>query len=671
MKMVSSFLSIITAAGSLFAADFYPQELTQDSLLLNPGKGWILHGKLSWVHSQNKYVNNKRNYDPTRTYEQTSNYYSNVGYHRLSWCSLEPSEGQFEFTGFDRIDYVLDQYKAENKQMAIAVMPADAIDWMGRQYITPEWVFTDPQTGAERCKKYPAVENGDTCYIPENWNDAYYLARVDTMIRKLAERYDGDPSIAWVEVRSYGNFGEGHLWGWLGEPNNNPGIADLRLNIDQLYNEHASRYRKYFKKTPILACETYLREDFQKIPQISYDRYIDVQKIGVRDDGILHEPLINQGRDGSTVAPCDGKVPSAFELARTYRSYPHETAPVSFADTLKTFIKRGRVYYSTFGRTTDMIDIDQYLDDIGKDTLSQIGNYLGYHISVTQMGIPSVIKNSVPFDVSLSWKNRGVARLWFPVTLKLALINSSNQVVKEITLNNSKIRSDLYGIDNPLGANTLAELFSDNTISGISAGNYRVALGLISNTKGNVSGTPDIQLANVCEKVDNWHIIGSTKVESDNSTTVYSESFSSGWNGWNHYQHSSADASAKISYDNVMNSSALVTRIRNVGTEPWHIHVKKSGIALVSGKRYRLSFRAHTEKDQSRSINAMLIENGGAYQVYGFNKFNINSTVSTCSFEFVSSTNNNDACISIDMGNINTPYGIDVMIDDIKLEKLN
>ena len=59
--------------------------------------------------------------------------YASVGYIRYDWSTIEPVEGQYNWSA---IDYALEAWKAQGKQFAFGVMNANSSDW-NIQYVTP------------------------------------------------------------------------------------------------------------------------------------------------------------------------------------------------------------------------------------------------------------------------------------------------------------------------------------------------------------------------------------------------------------------------------------------------------------------------------------------------------------------------------------------------------
>ena len=55
--------------------------------------------------------------------------------------------------------------------------------------------------------------NGTTNYAPD-WNDSDYLSRLDALLQALGRRYGHDPRLGFVDISSYGDYGEWHVHDW-------------------------------------------------------------------------------------------------------------------------------------------------------------------------------------------------------------------------------------------------------------------------------------------------------------------------------------------------------------------------------------------------------------------------------------------------------------------------
>ncbi|ESQ83846.1 hypothetical protein AEAC466_10980 [Asticcacaulis sp. AC466] len=146
------------------------------------------------------------------------------GYTRFAWADLEPLEDVYDFGPIDRMLTGL----KPGQRLAFGILSVDTccsahrgLDLPG--YLLPHmpkafWMKADPGNDGH-------VEN---VYVPD-WNSPYFLDRYRKLFMALGKRYNGDPRIAWVDIRGYGNWGEGHLAGanayhWTQFPYDDPAV---------------------------------------------------------------------------------------------------------------------------------------------------------------------------------------------------------------------------------------------------------------------------------------------------------------------------------------------------------------------------------------------------------------------------------------------------------------
>ncbi len=128
-------------------------------------------------------------------------------YTRFTWAELEPREGVYDFSPLEKALAAL----GPKGRLAFGVMPMDTCcsqtgvdvpaylkDKMARGW----WIKADPGNWTHVAETY----------VPD-WNDPYYIERWRQLWQAIGAKYNGDPRIAWVDLRGYGNWGEGHIAG--------------------------------------------------------------------------------------------------------------------------------------------------------------------------------------------------------------------------------------------------------------------------------------------------------------------------------------------------------------------------------------------------------------------------------------------------------------------------
>lgn len=150
---------------------------------------------------------------------------------------------------------------------------------------------------------------------------------------------------------------------------------------------------------------------------------------------------------------------------------------------------------------------------------------------------------------------------------------------------------------------------------------------------------------------------------------IYKEDFENGWNGWEHYVNSSYATAEAYVMEEGTDNNALVTYVGDQGDESWHVHARKSGIAIEAGKTYSVSISSRTEIGYTRNIKVLIEENEGEYTSYGGGIFEINEELQSYIFSFTSKHTDSDAVICVEMGNFDGTTPLDVVIDDVTIVK--
>ncbi len=420
---------------------------TSSDVLLNPGKGWVLYGSPSKQSAATLAA-------------------ATVGYDRYDWSQIEPKEGQYNWS---MIDYDLNAWATAGKQFAFGVMNANSSDG-NVPYVTPQWVFAD---GAASVKSsaYDDVQNISSIQYVPVWNDPIFLQKVQDFVTALAQRYDNNPRIAFVDIRSYGNWGEQHVYGI------SPSVA-LNSNDTQ---KHIQIYQNAFKHTQLIV--PWGTSNYNT----AYS-YATNNGIGMRRDGIMVDST------GSELTRAYGKAPSVYEF---YGSYQWLVANGYWnANTLTSDLNIGKPSYIGMGQWGNDAQVMLANEPA---LISQLANKMGYYFVLSSAKVPDTITNNQAVTVSMSWNNQGVAYLSKQAYVAVAVLDSNNNVVQKIWFANS----------NPRGW-TPGQKVTETTsmaFSGVPSGTYKLAVGLFQST---TDTNPSYKIGNQGLTNNGWYVLSSS-----------------------------------------------------------------------------------------------------------------------------------------------------------------
>jgi len=354
-----------------------------DTVLLNPGKGWILCERPS---------NQTRDLLALGT----------VGYIRFSWAELEPKEGQFHW---ELVDTAITEWEKAGKQFAFGVMCANT---HGPLYTTPQWVF-DAGAKFKRVTITPEHDYAGTLgdkTVPK-FDDPIFLAKLGSFAGAMGKRYDGNRKLAFVDIRSYGNWGEGHLWPFGGTP----------ISAEVL-RKHLQFHSDAFKRTQLVL--PWGVKDFEPV----YDWALS-QGIGLRRDGICGNS------NGGETTRCLGKVPAVFEFFGSYefmkkRGWWDGKTVDGHGYRLADCVERGCPSYismTQFGKEAETFLAAE------KPLIERLANRMGYHFVITEAQVPRKLRPQEPAAVTLTWENRGVAHMYVPCRVAFAILDDQARVL--------------------------------------------------------------------------------------------------------------------------------------------------------------------------------------------------------------------------------------------------
>ena len=339
--------------------------------LVNPGMGFVLH---HYDNSLVQYGSRLAPSDPLDDFPGIS-----TVYFRLAWSYVEPEEGRFDWS---IVDSPAQRWIARGKKIALRFSASEGDPGVG----TPPWVRAAGAKGyCFEAGKGVVPEAPGLPWEPD-FDDPVFLGKVDRFLAAAAARYDGDPNLAFVDVGSFGIWGEGHTF-WSTKRNYS---AETALR-------HVELYRRQFKRTPVVAIDDF--SDHGRgdgwIP-----RALELG-LTLRDDSILVE-----------------KPPIAYKsAAMAQRFWP--TVPVI----LESEHYGGSVERGVWGDGSLYLRaVEDYHASYAsihwwpreflaanRDLVDRMNRRLGYRLQLVEASWPEAVRPGEPWAFSAQWRNAGVA----------------------------------------------------------------------------------------------------------------------------------------------------------------------------------------------------------------------------------------------------------------------
>ncbi len=342
-----------------------------DTLLANPGQGWMSQARTPKA-------------DPRFPYS--------VVYIRFNWADIEPEQGKYNWRV---IDDVIAAWKPCGATVAFRVMTCNAHS--AGYYASPKWLFDSG------CKSFEYLVGGDDSTsggkriprIEPDYSDPIYLARHGEFLTALGQRYDGSLAVEFLDIGSYGIWGEWHTL--------HPAPIEVRRQIVDLY-------LNAFHHTPMV----FMSDDAEVL------QYALAHGTGFRRDGV-GSPWHEQNWIGSKkyagvtgMAETWQRTPVVFEW---FGDYAYLQSKGWSLDAAVNFMLNNHV---------TLIN-----DNIGRfppvvlPQMEKLARLAGARLVLRELTYEQGIKRGAVLHLEMKWANVGVGKLYQPYSLRCWLVDSA------------------------------------------------------------------------------------------------------------------------------------------------------------------------------------------------------------------------------------------------------
>ena len=367
--------------------------------LINPGMGWMHYHYSSRLWA----------YGGLQKPDDTLDWFPGCStiYFRLAWCYLEPEEGKYRW---DIIDSYAQPWIAQGKKIAFRITTCEN----RFRYATPEWVFKAGAKFTEYTFATYMAKKSDKPLLEPIYTDPIYLEKLDHFLAAMGKRYNGNPHVAYIDIGTFGIWGEGHTGG----------TSKLtQEQTDCVVKVHIDLHKKHFPDT--LLC---ISDDVAGASRPGTDfpslNYAFSQGVTLRDDSILvlKEP----------------KMWFHNELAQKFsKTMPviieHEHYGLSKnrgAWNQDLLVKSVEEYHGSY------MSIHWWPKEFlkeNKDAVDRINKRLGYRIELREVDYPARVKVGEEFTIKSSWANVGVAPCYAGAFAAYALKDQKGNIVWSVT----------------------------------------------------------------------------------------------------------------------------------------------------------------------------------------------------------------------------------------------
>jgi hypothetical protein len=342
--------------------------------LINPDMGWTMHF----------YSNVPQNYGSKLEPADTLDDFPGLStvYLRVPWAFLEPEEGRFNWALFDT---PAQRWIAKGKRVAFRVTCSE--NWL--RFATPEWV---KQAGAKgtfyEFGKGPQEQGGS--WDPD-FADPIFLEKLERFLTAMGARYDGNPNVAFVDIGTFGLWGEGHTMMSSQVP------AERTLAI---VKRHIDLHRKYFPRTLLCLSDDVAGHDKpgRHFPETDY---AISQGVTLRDDSILVQPPPRSWYHAEMAQEFWPRWPVILE----HEHYGSSKERGAWGDGSLLW-KAVEDYHASYLSIHwwPRIELAE-----NRALIERINQRLGYRLQLREITWPRAVVIGQPFSVRSVWANAGVA----------------------------------------------------------------------------------------------------------------------------------------------------------------------------------------------------------------------------------------------------------------------
>lgn len=410
------------------------------TVLENPHKGWYYHfidnGLLRGAY-RDKVTEVKRFKTPI-----------NHLYLRIDWSDIEKEEGKLDWSPIDKI---MDEWGALGYKFSLRFCtyegPFDIL------YATPKWVF---DLGAKKIDVESKGSDGvvHISYEPV-YDDSIFLEKLDVFLENCGKKFNSDPRVEFVDVGSFGTWGEGHTHG-----------GSYSTYPAEVVKKHINLHLKHFSSKYVMLNDDFIWQAFNHTPEDAseiYDYALN-KGLGYRDDSICFQDCVRDCGYDTLRMPTlfEGfaeNAPVDIELCHCYHTIPErfkEGYPVIEA------LRHAHATYAGFhGYEEQWYEKSDYITDY-------LANRLGYwlFIDAVDPGTPSSGSTEI---TKVYVANRGFAKCYHKYDLKLRLSDDKGNTY---SLNNEYPDSTKWAND------TVTEEIMRLDYRKVPAGEYTMELGL-------------------------------------------------------------------------------------------------------------------------------------------------------------------------------------------------
>ena len=327
------------------------------------------------------------------------------------WNKLNPAKGVYDWSELEKL---LNALAEHNMTYALRVLPytpsfiksdfppEEEYDW------TPPFVY---EMGAK--KMQINLRGTDFRAYAPIWDDTIYIRAAKEFAKALAEKYDGDPRIEYIDVRTFGEWGEWHTSHILGS----------EMPADSVLFDMLDYYASVFKKTQLV------------LPSNGFGEvYTHALKLGItkRDDGFIGIP----GRPDTLLRAYEANLPTIAENIAGYRTmldYDDLIPGGSQKWTAERWVDAITTAHLTYYVLDQDNDCGYHFYNDNKALADSMSKVIGYNFRISNAELLTITDSkSTTNTLNITVKNTGVAPCFFDIYMAAEFVDSSGNAFEQL-----------------------------------------------------------------------------------------------------------------------------------------------------------------------------------------------------------------------------------------------
>ncbi len=327
------------------------------------------------------------------------------------WNKLNPAKGVYDWSELEKL---LNALAEHNMTYALRVLPytpsfiksdfppEEEYDW------TPPFVY---EMGAK--KMQINLRGTDFRAYAPIWDDTIYIRAAKEFAKALAEKYDGDPRIEYIDVRTFGEWGEWHTSHILGS----------EMPADSVLFDMLDYYASVFKKTQLV------------LPSNGFGEvYTHALKLGItkRDDGFIGIP----GRPDTLLRAYEANLPTIAENIAGYRTmldYDDLIPGGSQKWTAERWVDAITTAHLTYYVLDQDNDCGYHFYNDNKALADSMSKVIGYNFRISNAELLTITDSkSTTNTLNITVKNTGVAPCFFDIYMVAEFVDSSGNALEQL-----------------------------------------------------------------------------------------------------------------------------------------------------------------------------------------------------------------------------------------------